>query len=80
MFCLIIVSNSLFFLYWIFQFFLLLRSKIRSDYQKLYVVLCLCNNKLRLEKELNNDLMKKEENLLKENILMSNYNCLLIFE
>ena len=80
MFCLIIISNSFFFLYWIFQFFLLLRSKIRSEYQKLYVVLCLCNNKLRLEKELNIDLMKNEENLLKENITTSNYNFLLIFE
>ena len=41
-FCLIVLSNLIFFVSWTWSFFTEMRGKCRLKFPKLYVCLCLC--------------------------------------
>jgi hypothetical protein len=51
LFILIVLSQSLFTLYWVYNFLHELRSTLRKKQLKLFYYLCLCCNKRKLEKE-----------------------------
>ncbi|CDW87604.1 UNKNOWN [Stylonychia lemnae] len=51
-FYLILISNVVFFIFWIYKMYQELKSRFRSQYQKIYLILCLCNDKEKLKSEL----------------------------
>ena len=51
-FCLIVLSNLIFFVSWTWSFFTEMRGKCRLKFPKLYVCLCLCCRRFLLVEEL----------------------------
>ncbi|CDW87963.1 UNKNOWN [Stylonychia lemnae] len=51
-FSVILIANLLFFLYWAIRMYYEMRARFRSQFQKIYLVLCLCFDKSKLEGEL----------------------------
>ena len=50
-FILIIVSNAIFFIYWAIKMIQEFRTKLRARFEGLYLFVCLCQDKQKLEKE-----------------------------
>ena len=51
LFCIILLSNAVFVIMWMFQFYFIIKVMFRDKYPKLYVALCLCCRIDKLERE-----------------------------
>ncbi|CDW85822.1 UNKNOWN [Stylonychia lemnae] len=68
-FSMILIANLLFLIYWAFKFQQELRSKFRQKLTKIYLAVCLCFNKDKLQKEFKESKIK-EENLKYEDTFL----------
>ena len=50
-FAIIVISNGIFFIYWGMKMFSEIKSKLRKALPKLYLWICLCGDRHKLEKE-----------------------------
>ena len=50
-FVLILFSNLVFIIYWLHLIIQEIRAKLRIEHEKLYLLICACRNKRRLENE-----------------------------
>lgn len=50
-FILIVVANLFFFIYWLLKILQEFRHKFRAKFETLYLFMCLCSDKQKLEKE-----------------------------
>ena len=70
-FILIVVANALFFIFWLIKLLQEFRHKFRNRFETLYLFICLCQDKQKLEKEKTRQRIIDENELLKDEYMRS---------
>eukprot|EP00347_Sterkiella_histriomuscorum_P024040 403332515 len=68
-FVVIVMSNAIFFAYWVLEFFKEMQSKIILKFGKVYLVICLCGNENRYKKVRIQTIIDEENELLRERFM-----------
>ena len=71
-FALIILSNLAFFLYWGYKMYMELKQVMLKKIEKLYLCLCVCMDKGKLEKDKEACRIAEENELLREDYMKCN--------
>ena len=66
LFLVILFSNIVFILYWIYKMYEEIKNTMRTNLKQVYLYVCLCGNKKRLEDEITKRAIKDENDILKE--------------
>ncbi|CDW79966.1 UNKNOWN [Stylonychia lemnae] len=70
-FAVILISNLLFFLYWILKFLSEVKVMLIKKFQKIYLCLFLCFDQQQLDKEINQQKVDEEHQLLRDQYMKS---------
>ena len=65
-FFVILFSNIIFFLYWTYKMYEEIKNTMRTNLRQVYLCICLCGNKKRLEEEVKKRVIQDENDVLKE--------------
>ena len=65
-FLVILLSNILFLAYWVYKMIEEIKNTLRDKFEKVYLYICLCGNKDRLENEKRRRAIDDENEILKE--------------
>ena len=71
-FLMILIANLVFFFYWLYKMLEEGRNILRTKLQTVYLWLCLCGDKERLEEEIRRRHIQDENEILREEFMRSN--------
>jgi len=71
-FLLILISNLIFFAYWISKFYEEMKLMVLMKMGGIYLIICLCNNKNKLERKKISAMKEEENEILREDYLKCN--------
>ena len=79
-FLVILFSNIVFLLYWTFKMYEEIKNTMRTSLKQIYLYVCLCGNKKRLEDEIKKRVIQDENDIMKEEFDRRNALLLLFIE
>ena len=79
-FFVILFSNIVFLLYWAFKMYEEIKNTMRTSLKQIYLYVCLCGNKKRLEEEIKKRVIQDENDIMKEEFDRRNALFLLFIE
>lgn len=69
----VLLANIFFFAYWAMKMFIETRAMMVKKMQKIYLLVCLCMNRRKLERDVIANQIAEENELLREDYMKSNY-------
>jgi hypothetical protein len=69
MFLVIVFSNIFFMVYWAYSMYLEMKVQIRTKMERFYLILCLCGNREKLDKEKEDQVKIDNHEILREKFM-----------